>query len=85
MQVREADYGKPATLDSAFAGATNVLLISSTSLSLRVAEYKAVIDAAKKVSVQLPAYTSVINADNSTLLVLAASPGWQAAHRSSDR
>ena len=69
VQVREADYGKPATLDAAFAGATRVLLISSTSLGLRVAEHKAVIDAAKKAGVQLLAYTSVINADNSTLLV----------------
>ena len=69
VQVREADYGKPATLDSAFAGATNVLLISSTSLGLRVAEHAAVIDAAKKADVQLLAYTSVINADRSTLLV----------------
>lgn len=69
VQVRQADYGKPATLTSAFQGATSVLLISSTSLGLRVAEHKAVIDAAKAAGVQLFAYTSVINADSSTLLV----------------
>ena len=69
VQVRHADYGKPATLASAFAGATSVLLISSTSLGLRVAEHKAVIDAAKAAGAQLLAYTSVLKADTSTLLV----------------
>jgi NAD(P)H dehydrogenase (quinone) len=69
VQVREADYGRPATLAAAFAGATRVLLISSPSLGIRVAEHKAVIDAAKAAGVQLLAYTSVLRADTSTLLV----------------
>lgn len=69
VQVREADYGKPATLASAFVGATSVLLISSTNLGLRVAEHKSVIDAAKAAGAQLLAYTSVLRADTSTLLV----------------
>ena len=69
VQVREADYSKPETLVSAFTGATSVLLISSPSLGIRVAEHKAVIDAAEAAGVQLLAYTSVVNADTSTLLV----------------
>jgi NAD(P)H dehydrogenase (quinone) len=69
MQVREADYGKPATLATAFAGATRLLLISSPSIDNRVADHKAVTDAAKKAGVQLLAYTSVLRADTSTLLV----------------
>jgi NAD(P)H dehydrogenase (quinone) len=69
VQVREADYSKPATLTKAFAGATRLLLISSPSMDNRVAEHKAVIDAAKKAGVQLLAYTSVLRADTSTLLV----------------
>ncbi len=69
VQVREADYGKPATLASAFAGATSVLLISSTNIGQRVAEHKAVIDAAKSAGAQLLAYTSVLRADTCTLLV----------------
>lgn len=69
VQVREADYGKPETLAKAFAGATNLLLISSPSLGIRVGEHKAVIDAAKAAGVKLIAYTSVLRADTSTLLV----------------
>lgn len=69
VQIREADYGKPDTLTSAFAGATNVLLVSSTNIGQRIAEHKAVIDAAKSAGAQLLAYTSVLRADTSTLLV----------------
>jgi NAD(P)H dehydrogenase (quinone) len=69
VKVREADYGKPATLAESFAGATNLLLISSPSIDTRLAEHKAVIDAAKTAGVQLLAYTSVLRADTSTLLV----------------
>jgi NAD(P)H dehydrogenase (quinone) len=69
VQIREADYGKAATLAKAFAGATRLLLISSPSVDNRVVEHKAVIDAAKIAGVQLLAYTSVLRADTSTLLV----------------
>jgi NAD(P)H dehydrogenase (quinone) len=69
VQVREADYNKAATLAKAFAGATSLLLISSPSMDTRVADHKAVIDAAKTAGVQLLAYTSVLRADTSTLLV----------------
>ena len=72
VEVREADYGKPATLAKAFAGATSLLLISApTSLTMdtRLPEHKAVIDAAKTAGVQLLAYTSVLRAETSTLLV----------------
>jgi NAD(P)H dehydrogenase (quinone) len=69
VQVREADYSKAATLAKAFAGATSVLLISSAWTPTQVNEHKAVIDAAKTVGVQLLAYTSVLRADTSTLLV----------------
>jgi NAD(P)H dehydrogenase (quinone) len=69
VQVREADYGNAATLAKAFKGATSLLLISSPTMDTRLAEHKAVIDAAKTAGVQLLAYTSVLRADTSTLLV----------------
>jgi NAD(P)H dehydrogenase (quinone) len=69
VQVREADYTKAATLAKAFADATRLLLISSPSMDSRVADHKAVIDAAKTAGVRLLAYTSVLRADTSTLLV----------------
>jgi NAD(P)H dehydrogenase (quinone) len=69
VQVREADYDKPATLAKAFAGVTKVLLISSPNADTRFAEHQAAVDAAKAAGVQLLAYTSVLRADTSTLLV----------------
>ncbi|MCF5029913.1 SDR family oxidoreductase [Pseudomonas syringae] len=67
IQVRQADYSQPATLDSAFTGADKVLLISSSEVGQRLPQHKAVIDAAKRAGVQLLAYTSVLHADTSAL------------------
>ncbi|SQF98203.1 quinone oxidoreductase [Paucimonas lemoignei] len=67
VQVRQADYSQPATLNSAFAGAEKILLISSSEIGQRAAQHKAVIDAAKRAQVKLLAYTSVLHADTSAL------------------
>ncbi|CZT29386.1 SDR family oxidoreductase [Pseudomonas cerasi] len=67
IQVRQADYSQPATLDSAFAGAGKVLLISSSEVGQRLPQHKAVIDAAKRAGVKLLAYTSVLRAKTSAL------------------
>lgn len=67
VQVRQADYSQPTTLDSAFAGAEKVLLISSNEIGQRAVQHQAVIDAAKRANIQLLAYTSVLHADTSAL------------------
>ena len=67
VQVRHADYTDPATLDSAFAGADKLLLISSSEVGQRVAQHRNVIDAAKRAKVGLVAYTSILRADSSPL------------------
>ncbi|MFJ3522233.1 SDR family oxidoreductase [Pseudomonas sp. NPDC090203] len=67
VQVRKADYAQPATLESAFAGAEKVLLISSSEVGQRVAQHKAVIAAAQKAGVKLLGYTSVLHAATSLL------------------
>lgn len=67
VQVRQADYAQPATLEGAFAGAKKVLLISSSEVGQRFAQHQAVIDAAKRAGVELLAYTSVLHADTSLL------------------
>lgn len=67
VQVRQADYTKPATLDAAFHGAEKVLLISSSEVGQRTAQHKNVIDAAKRAGVSLLAYTSLLHADRSPL------------------
>ncbi|KPW63251.1 hypothetical protein ALQ64_00236 [Pseudomonas cannabina] len=67
VQVRQADYSQPSTLNSAFAGAEKLLLISSSEVGQRLPQHKAVIDAAKSAGVRLLAYTSVLHADTSAL------------------
>lgn len=67
VQVRQADYAQPATLEAAFAGAKKILLISSSEVGQRVAQHQAVIDAAQRAGVKLLAYTSVLHADTSQL------------------
>jgi NAD(P)H dehydrogenase (quinone) len=70
VQVRHADYAQPETLAPALQGAERVLLISGTPGD-RVAHHADVIDAAKRAGVQLIAYTGVLNADTTTMLLAA--------------
>ena len=67
VQVREADYARPATLATAFAGATKLLLISSSEVGKRSLQHAAVIDAAIAAGVQLLAYTSILHAPTSKI------------------
>jgi NAD(P)H dehydrogenase (quinone) len=67
--VREADYSKPETLATAFECVSKVLLISSNEVGQRETQHKAVIDAAKAAGVGLIAYTSLLRADTSTMLL----------------
>jgi len=83
VQVRRADYTDPASLDTAFAGASKVLLISSNDLGNRVAQHRNVIDAAARAKVSLLAYTSVLHADSSTLGLAGEHRETEAAVRAS--
>ena len=67
VQVRQADYSQPATLDAAFAGATKLLLISSSEVGQRTPQHKNAIDAAKRAGVGFIAYTSLLHADRTPL------------------
>lgn len=67
VQVRQADYDRPATLVAALAGAERLLLISSSEIGKRVSQHQAVIDAARAQGVGLLAYTSLLHADTSPL------------------
>jgi NAD(P)H dehydrogenase (quinone) len=70
VEVREADYDRPETLDSALAGAEKVLLISANEPGKRLPQHQAVIDAAVRAGVRHLVYTSAPHADI-TELVLA--------------
>src|SRR3954447_9076280 len=58
VTAREADYGKPQTLDSALAGVDTLLLISSNEVGRRATQHRNVIEAARKAGVSRILYTS---------------------------
>lgn len=69
IQVRIGDYSKPESLPSALAGVTKLLLISSSEVGRRAVQHKAVIEAARNGSVDFIAYTSILRADTSGLVL----------------
>ena len=83
VQVRQADYTEPATLDAALAGAQKLLLISSSEVGQRVAQHRAVIDAAVRARVALLAYTSLLHADTSPLGLAIEHKGTEAMLKAS--
>jgi NAD(P)H dehydrogenase (quinone) len=67
VSAREADYGKPETLDQALAGLNTLLLISSSEVGQRAVQHHNVIAAAKNQGVKRIVYTSLLHADTSPL------------------
>ena len=65
VQVREADYNRPETLEAAFVAADRLLLISSSEVDGRLPQHRAVIEAARRAGVALIAYTSMLRGDTS--------------------
>lgn len=65
--VRTADYDRPETLVPALAGISRLLLISGNAVGMRLAQHRAVIAAAKSAGVGFIVYTSILNADRSTI------------------
>ncbi|MGY1631357.1 SDR family oxidoreductase [Geodermatophilus sp. SYSU D01186] len=63
------DYDDPATLDAAFSAGDTVLLISGSQPGARVAQHRAVVDAAVRAGVARIAYTSILGADDTPLLL----------------
>ena len=69
--VREGDYDRPDTLESALRGVDKLLLISAVQTGERLRQHRAVIDAAKQSGVESIAYTSMVRADSSSLILAA--------------
>ncbi|MEY9844585.1 SDR family oxidoreductase [Streptacidiphilus sp. MAP5-3] len=67
VQLRAADYADPASLRAAFTGARRVLLVSGSEPGVRVQQHRNAVEAAREAGVELLAYTSIVNADTSTL------------------
>lgn len=67
LEVRQADYEKPETLDKALAGVETLLLISSSEVGRRAAQHANILEAAGKAGVKRIIYTSLLRADSSSL------------------
>lgn len=61
FDVRAGDFDDPSSLDSAFAGGSRLLLISTDAVGSRVPQHEAAIEAAKRAGISHISYTSVIN------------------------
>jgi NAD(P)H dehydrogenase (quinone) len=67
VQVKAMDYSDPASVAEALKGAQKVLLISGSEVGQRVQQHRTVIEAAKAEGVELLGYTSIANADTTTM------------------
>ncbi len=71
VTVKQADYADAASLDAAFAGAETLVLVSSSSFDDRPGQHRNAVDAAQRAGVGRIVYTSIANADTSTLILAA--------------
>jgi NAD(P)H dehydrogenase (quinone) len=66
VQVREADYDRPATLAPAFVGADQLLLVPSNVYGQRYVHMEHAVKAAAAAEVGLVAYAGFVNTDTAT-------------------
>lgn len=78
IEAREADYDRPDTLAAALRGVDTLLFISSSEVGRRVAQHRAVVEAAKAAGVRRIVYTSLLHADRSIV------PGLAEEHRATE-
>ncbi|MBH0122225.1 SDR family oxidoreductase [Rhodococcus sp. HM1] len=71
VQVRVADYDDADALRVAFAGVDKLLLVSGSEIGRRVPQHTNVVEAAKATGVGFLAYTSILDAQNSPLMLAA--------------
>lgn len=71
VQVRQADYSAPETLVAALQGVEKLLFVSGSEAGHRIPQHQNVVDAARQAGVRLIAYTSILNADTTGMLLAA--------------
>jgi len=69
VEVRSFNYGHPENLVDALNGIDKLLLISGNEIGKRTEHHTNVIEAAKKAGIKFVAYTSLLHADSSTLVL----------------
>ncbi|NOL49038.1 SDR family oxidoreductase [Pelistega europaea] len=74
VEVRLADYDCPETLDAALQGVDKLMLVSSSEVGKREQQHRHAVNASKKNGIQHIVYTSIIRADQSSLVVAKEHP-----------
>lgn len=70
VEVRQGDFDRPETLDSAFAGIDRLLIISADGDNeTRIRQHSNAAEAAERAKVGFIAYTSIANAEGSTMFL----------------
>jgi NAD(P)H dehydrogenase (quinone) len=67
--VRAADYDDPTSLRPAFSGAEKLMFVSGSEAGQRTVQHRNVVTAAREAGVGLVAYTSIVKADTSSLVL----------------
>ena len=83
IEARAADYTRPETLERAFRGVDRLLLVSSSENGQRKVQHRNVIEAARGAGVKLIAYTSILHADTTPLMLAEEHRDAEAALRES--
>ncbi len=84
VQVREADYGAPESLERALEGVERLLLVSASEIGKhRIGLHENAVRAAERAGVRLLAYTSIVNADRNGILIAEDHKATEAIIRSS--
>ncbi|UKS29740.1 SDR family oxidoreductase [Paenibacillus sp. HWE-109] len=70
VDVRHGDFDQPTTLDEAFTGIDRLLIVSTQGDNeTRIRQHQAAVSAAQRAGVGFIAYTSVTNAEETTLFL----------------
>ncbi|NBE82991.1 SDR family oxidoreductase [Micromonospora rubida] len=67
--TRRADYNDPDSLRAALAGAEKLMFVSGSEVGQRETQHRNVVAAAREAGVGLVAYTSIANADRSSMIL----------------
>ncbi|MFM6929009.1 MAG: SDR family oxidoreductase [Bdellovibrio sp.] len=69
IEIREADYKSEEALEKALTGVNQLVMISGSEVGQRVQQHTNIVNAAKKAHVKYIAYTSILKADTSKMLL----------------
>lgn len=69
VRTAHLDYDDPGSIAAVLDGVERMLLISGPEVGVRVGQHRAVVDAAARAGVGLLAYTSLLHADTSSILL----------------